>query len=105
MQLSGMMMRSTDELSGRARARRPYSPAPKCVRPHDPRQACHLLRQPRIAFVRHGGRALLPLCEVFLDLQDFGPLEIAQFVAKFSSDPAMMASVVRNCACRSRAIT
>ena len=42
-------------------------------------EADQVLRQHRVALVRHGGRALLPLREILLRLQNFGALQMADF--------------------------
>ena len=46
------------------------------VRPHEARQAAHLLRADRVALVRHRARARLARRERLLRLEDFGALEI-----------------------------
>src|SRR5450432_757126 len=48
------------------------------VSPNDPCQAAEALGGDRVAFVRHGGAAFLAGAEKFFDLEDFGPLQMAQ---------------------------
>src|SRR5450432_2337766 len=48
------------------------------VSPNDPCQAAEAFGGDRVALVRHRGAAFLAGAEKFFDLEDFGPLQMAQ---------------------------
>src|SRR5215207_204174 len=46
---------------------------------YEPCEACHILAEDRVTFVRHCGRAFLAFGEKLLNLQHFGALQVAYF--------------------------